>query len=585
MRALLLLLALALSAAAAAVPIRFRTDRSGFVALNLYRADGTVARQFLTGTAFSKGRHEVPWDGLAADGTPLPPGDYAWRAVFHEGLVLMLRGTVGDFGGDRGAPSAAAADAIHIYLGWSAASADGDVVIGCDPAGTVRWTHRRGALSGCRALAADGGTVFVLGGEGVDAEGGALYKLSAKDGSRIPWPDGRTDLRITSLWPAGSVGKPEIADHLAVKNGRIYLSFTAGEFLAVLDATTGAYLQTVVGAPPGAVDSVATKTENPDQPGQLADADFVVTALKGAVLGKLLLMHDPIWVLVSDLTPLDRDERITALTMIGDGAKHHMHDIFLALGLPFHQVQARSILAAEGFTYTAGKPGGRPPLGPWQADKMKAIRALALDSTGHLWIAEGDSVPGRVSVWSTDAAEGKLVREFFAPPAGTAAAVDPRDPLRMFAGGCEWRIDPMTGRAACLGVITRDPMRAARYAVEEERTLLVLTPTEPGPELVFERAGDGDWRPLTTPPPAPDLGKISLGQTTSGAWQFMTSDGFTLGPAFPAAESPAAATLTTSLDGRISVATSGKRTRNHALTGLETVRALATGKLTIPAVK
>ncbi len=358
----LLLLALALSATAA-VPIHFRTERPGFVALNLYSPDGTLARQLLTGAPFPKGDHETLWDGLGTDGAPLSPGEYAWRAVFHEGLALKLRGTVGDFGGDRGAPSAAAADAAQIYLGWSAASADTDAVVACDPAGNVRWTHRRGALSGCRALAADGGMVFVLGGEGPDAEGGALYRLSAKDGSQLAWPDGRTELRITALWPAGSVGKPEIADYLAVKNGRIYLSFTAGEFLAVLDAKTGAYLQTVVGAPPGAVDSVATKTENPDRAGALADADFVVTALKGAVLGKLLLMHDPIWVVLSDLTPLERDERITALTMIGDGAKFHMHDIFTGLGMPFHQVQARSALAAEGFTFVAGKPGGRPPSG------------------------------------------------------------------------------------------------------------------------------------------------------------------------------------------------------------------------------
>ncbi len=215
---------------------------------------------------------------------------------------------------------------------------------------------------------------------------------------------------------------------------------------------------------------------------------------------------------------------------------------------------------------------------------MKAIRALALDATGHLWVAEGDSVPGRVSVWSTDAAEGRLVREFFAPPAGTAAAVDPRDPLRMFAGGCEWRIDAK-GRAACLGVVTRDPMRAARYAVEKERTVLVLTPTEPGPELVFERAGDGDWKPLTTPPPAPPTHKLSLVRTADGTWQFTTTDGFTLGPAFPAAESPTTASVTTSPDGKISVATSGKRAGNYALTGLETVRPLATGKVTIPTRK
>ncbi len=572
MKALALLLAFALSATA--VPIRFRTEKPGFVSLNVYRPDGTLAQQFLTGVSFAAGDHEAAWDAAA-----FPGGEYSWRAVFHEGLALKQRGTIGDFGSDRGVPSAAAADATQVYLGWSIATADADAVVACDSAGTVRWKHRRGALSGCRALGADAGTVFVLGGEGPDAEGGALYKLNAKDGTPIPWPDGRTEIKITALWPAGSTGKPELADYMAVKNGRIYLSFTAGEFVSVLDAQTGLYLQTVVGAPPGAVDSVATKSDTPDQPGTLADADFVVTALKGAVLGKLLLMHDPIWVLVSDLTPLDRDERITALTMIGDGAKHHMHDIFTGLGAPFHQVQARSALATKGFTYVAGKPGGRPPLGPWQPDQMKAIRALALDSTGQLWVTEGDAVPRRISVWSTDAAEGRLVREFFAPPDSPAAAINPRDPLLIYAGGCEWRIDAKTGRAACLGVITREPIRAARFAVEKDRVLLVLTPAAAGPNLIFERVGDGDYKPLSMAAPAAPAAKFTLVSTADGTWQCVR-DGFVLGPLQSAADGTPA--FTEISDGKVFLTTGHPRITVSELTGLETVQPLANGKVTLP---
>ena len=577
MKALAALLALALGAHAA-VPIRFHNERPGFVSLNVYRPDGTLAQQLLAGTSFPAGEHEAAWDAAA-----LPPGEYTWRAVIHDGLALKLRGTVGDFGGDRGIPSAATADDAQVYLGWSLTTAAADAVVACDPSGSVRWTHRRGALSGCRALAADAGTVFVLGGEGPDAEGGALYQLSAKDGTAIPWPDGRTDLRITSLWPAGSQGKPELADYLAVKNGRIYLSFTAGEFVSVLDAKTGAYLQTVVGAPPGAVDSVATKSDTPEKPGTLVDADFVVTALKGGVIGKLLLIHDPIWVVASDLTPLDRDERITALTMIGDGAKHHMHDIFVGLGQPFHQVQARSAIDTEGFTYTAGKPGGRAPLGPWQPDRMKSIRALALDATGQLWVAEGAAAPRRISVWTTDTPEGRLVREFFAPP-DPVAAIHPGDPLLMFAGGCEWRIDPTTGRATCLHVITRAAMRAARYVLGKDHVRLVLTPAVPGPDIVFNRAGGtGEWKPLATPAPAEPPSKFMLNQTAAGLWQFVTTDAFVLGPAFPIAEQPTAATLTTSPDGKkISVAAIRTRVSNYELTGLETLRSLANGKITLP---
>jgi hypothetical protein len=567
--------------ASAAEPIRFRTEKPGFVSLNLYRGDGTLARQVLAGAAYPAGEHQVAWDGPAS-GAPLPPDIYSWKAVFHEGLALTLRGTVGDFGGDRGSPSAATADATNIYLGWTAAGPEGDAVVACDPTGKVLWTHRRGKLSGCQALGVDGGAVYVLGGEGEDADGGALYRLNANDGTPLPWPNGRTDLKITALWPAGSKDKPEIADYMAVKNGRVYLSFTGSEFMAVLDAKTGGYLQTVVGAPPGAVDSVGTKTESKDKPGEMEDADFVITALKGAVLGKLLMMHDPIWVVVSDMTPMERDERITALTVIGDGAKFHMHDVFTGLGQPFHQVQARSVISAEGFTYVAGKPGGRPPTGPWQPAKMKTIRALALDSTGQLWVPEGDNVPARVSVWSTDGAEGKLVREFFAPPLAPAA-VDPRDPGRMFAGGCEWQIDAKTGRGSCLGVVTREALRAARYVVEKERLLLVLTPEGEGGEMIFERAGDGDWKAVKTAGPAAPTARLTLNRKDSGTWQLVTAEGFDLGSPFPAAEQPSAASISMALDETASVAAIRGKVRNYALTGWEKARPVAEGKVVLGA--
>jgi len=45
-------------------PIHFQTDRAGSVSLNLYRADGSVARQLLTAIWMEAGDHEVAWDGL-----------------------------------------------------------------------------------------------------------------------------------------------------------------------------------------------------------------------------------------------------------------------------------------------------------------------------------------------------------------------------------------------------------------------------------------------------------------------------------------------------------------------------------------
>jgi hypothetical protein len=194
-------------------------------------------------------------------------------------------------------------------------------------------------------------------------------------------------------------------------------------------------------------------------------------------------------------------------------------------------------------------------------------------------VPEGDNVPGRVSVWSTDTAEGKLLREFFAPPMGPVT-VDPTDPLRMFAGGCEWKIDAKTGRAACLGVVTREPLRAARYMAEKNRVLLVLAPEAEGADLVFERVGDGNWKAVKTAVPA-TADKATLKRTDAGTWQWVTADGFDLGSPFPAGEQPTAASVTFAADGTASVAAIRGRVRAYALTGWEKPQPLASGKVVL----
>jgi len=498
------------------VPIRFHTDRAGYVSLNIYGVDGSVARQLLTASWMAEGDHDVIWDGLttpaaARAGEALPAGEYSWKAIFHEGLGVKLRGWAcnggvrpwesadgkGDWGGDRGTPSAVTADAERVYLGWTL-DETGRAVVACDLEGRAVWSHRGGIAGGCKALGVDDGMVYVLGGtEGEEAEGGAIYRLRAGDGASVPWPNGEASLKITSLWPADGTPKPHWADAMAVRTGRIYLSFTGAQFMSVLDAKSGAYLETVVGAPPGAVDAVPTKTELPGKPGVMVDADFAVTALHGGVLGKLLLNHDPMWIVVSDLTPLEREERITALTMLGDGAKFHRHDVFLGLDAPFHQVQARPILQAEGFTWIAGRAGGRSLLGPWQPDGLRNIRAVALDGAGKLWVAEGDGFPKRFSVWDTGGNRGRLARELFgaADLGARGGAIHPNDPNLMVGQGCEWRLDPKTGKASCLGVITREGMDSARFGVGPQgRVYLVVRHSEDGPVSIFERVADGDYR-------------------------------------------------------------------------------------------
>lgn len=597
---------LPLSGLRAESTIQIHVKRPGLISLNIVAPDGSVARHLIAGSPFAAGNHKIEWNGLDDHGTPLPAGEYTWSTVYCKGLGLQLRGWIGDWGGDLGVPTSVATDKTAVYLGWSLASANGDTVISCAPDGALRWTHHRGPLSGCHALAVDGGAVFVLGGEGADTEGGVIYKLNAETGAPMRWSNGLTDLKITSLWPKdGSENtKPKKADYLAVKNGHIYVGFTTGDFVSVLDAKSGAYLQTIVGPPPGALACVATQSDTPDNPGTMVDADFLLTALPTLrALGKMLMVHDPIWVVASDLTMLGPDEHITALSMVGDDWSRHKQEIFVGMDKPLNQVQARSAIDSENVSYVAGKAGERAPSGPWDSARLNAIRSVGLDIAGHLWVAEGSPSPARISVWTTDTPLGKVLREYFAPPrAGAPVAVNPGDPSLVIAGDCEWRIDPVTGRASCLGVILPNPMHTARFVMQDSRVLLVTTPTV-GDEQVLERKGDGDYQPASAPAPKAIPAKLQLTPLSDYTWQIATADGHFLGVIFQSVKalarppiqppvghdwppSPFAAgspVLAETRNGKVFVATGQTRVWTFELKGAETIQPLESGKIALAA--
>lgn len=516
--------------------VHFSTPREGYVMVNIYRADGTLVRRLEPGKTMPKGAHDLTWDGLAEDGKMAEPGDYTWKGLFHEGIGLKLRGWVGSgvpwqtpdgkggWGGDGGVPIAVAADDKQVYLGWSAAVENASV-LACDLNGRVQWKSNRneGPYSGCKALAVDDGIVYVLGGddhgEGGDiryARGDSIYRLNAQNGELIPWPNGEADLKIRSLWPKDRKTNPDEADAMAVRHGHIYLSFTGAQFLTVLDAKTGAYLQTVVGAPPGMIDIAPTQTELPDAPGKLSDADFGVIAMRvspdyrmrvdsqddpgNSVLGRILFAHDPFWVITSDMAGLKTDAPVTALTVVGERAKFHPRTAFVGFGAPVNQVEARPLLDAENATWVAGRRGGRALLGPWQADGLHSIRGVALAADGKLWVAEADPYPKRFSVWDTAGKQGRLVHEFFGSPQWAApdGAINPLDPDIMVAQNCEWRIDRKTGAATCLGVIARDQIFShAHYGIGHNGHAYLMTDylSKGGiPIRIFERLGDGDYK-------------------------------------------------------------------------------------------
>ncbi len=407
-------------------------------------------------------------------------------------------------GGDVGPPCAVASDERSVFLGWRVAR-EGHEVVAIEPGGRVLWTHHHGpGESGVRALAADAGVVFVL----ADADGTKLYRLDAATGAPLPW-EGRTerDLAITSLW-SDPASKLDRADHLAANHGRLYVTFAAEQFAAVLDAKTGAYVITLTAPQPGPMTFSTTPMLDP-QTGAQKVIDFGVAAIAGNGLAYFLMEHDPAWVMMSTTRWLGEDERITALTLTGDAMKTDKLTIFTALGAPQHQVQLRPAEAAEGFATAVGAPGGRTD-GPWKPEALRDVRALAVDALGQLWIAEGDEHFGRFTVWKTDGKQGTLVREIFGPLDPATLAVDPADPLTVTLGRLRWRVE--NGRATCIEQLASSPPppRTTRKLRDSRGRLVWVAPegwsvhrTKDGRAFAWQRGSGATLFALPAPPRQP----------------------------------------------------------------------------------
>ncbi len=90
---------------------------------------------------------------------------------------------------------------------------------------------------------------------------------------------------------------------------------------------------------------------------------------------------------------------------------------------------------------------------------MNHPQGLAVDSKGHIWVAEHDYIPKRVSVWS---AGGELVNAFYGPGKyGGGGALDPMDKTKFYyaddgKGSMEFKLDWEKGTWELENVLTRD---------------------------------------------------------------------------------------------------------------------------------
>ena len=451
-------------------PLRFAMPFDGYVSLNLFAPDGTVARQLLTCAFFAKGEHEVKWDGLTTPywrtpGEPVKAGDYTWKAIAHKGIGLRLRGwacnggsapwdstLTSNWGGDHGVPISCTTDGEKVYLGWTGAEA-GKALLACDLQGQVQWKHTHGGMGGAEVVAVDGGIVYV------DKWASLIYRLDAKTGNYSSWKGKDSpDLPIKALFEATAKEKgakvPERIEGMDARGGKVYISVPMGVgFLAVLDGATGAIQKLIDLEKPGFIRAV-----NDELVYVVQDRRNVVAVnpQTGAV--------KPV------LTGLDGVGGVTA----GEQGR-----LYVSVQGKVQQVQ---VYTAEGKPAgEIGRKGGRSALGPWVQDGVLNPAGLVVDKEGNLWVAEANETPKRFSVWQARAGAGKkegaFLKEFFGPThyGASGGAINPRDPNVMAGEGCEWRIDPKTGRDVCLGTFENSIHGAALYAEGSNGKLYLVT--------------------------------------------------------------------------------------------------------------
>jgi hypothetical protein len=332
--------------------------------------------------------------------------------------------------------------------------------------GHVRWNNKRGGIGGVAGIAADDKAVYVLNGNSA-----SLYKLSPQTGAYLPWGQlTDADLSIKSIWTPDEPGADK-ADRIACAGGKILLAFTKSGKIAVLDGQTGKREKLIAVESP-----LSLWAANND----------LLYVLAGS--SKVDLIH-----LQSGEAGKAFDVPANATQIAGDSDGR----FYVAIAATEQQILVLD--AAGKVLKTIGKRGGRVERGLWDANTLLNVNAMAVDSAGKLWVAENADFPKRVSVWNPK--EGTFSQEFFGPPiyGALGGAINPNDPNLMVGSGCEWRLDPRSGHATCLGVITREGMGGSRFAVGSNgRLYLAVAPATIFGESkfinIFERLGDANYK-------------------------------------------------------------------------------------------
>ncbi len=463
----------------------FQQPCDGKATIVIDDAKGGRVRNLVSGEGMGKGTQHLVWDGCDDSGTPVPPGEYRWRAISHPGLKPhYLMSFCNGPGSNHGTLHSAATNGTHLFFGTSV-SEGGYELIQLSPDGTFVRGYNSPMGHGLSrvAVAADEKFLYAVydgtsWGQHVDRskpDWKADNKLTLVHFDLVTGnpTDFKPSVRLAELraYSVGPGSAEKLPDRLAlagitILKGRLYVGDAVKNEILDVDPATGAVARSI-------------PLENPVA--LAADA-----ATLYAVAGKRLLRIDPATGQNVEITTA-LEGRPTGLAVDADG-KFHVSDAAA------HVVR---ILDKNGKQLTViGKPGGitggsfearskmggfgedaqEAPVAPGPYDPLKLHNpaGLVIAPDGHLWVTENERwTPKRLAAY--DPAKGTMWKEFFGPTAYGApgCGFDPDDSTTWLGQGVMFKVDLDGKTTAPVSILGGEEGMHYRFWRQEGRTFVI----------------------------------------------------------------------------------------------------------------
>jgi hypothetical protein len=455
------------------ITIPFTLKEGGYVTLVIDNADGVRVRNLIADTWFDAGKNIVSWDGqddLGRDidaakhgaysipGKFVPAGKYTMRGIVHSKINTTYEFSVyatgtppwstedhtGGWLANHTAPQAALfvpenqspTGKPAIYLGaYVTEGPDGLAWTDLDgkKMGGKKWIG--GNWTGAPYLARDTGSKASKDFLAYVAVAWAQGKKKDTLQIRVTGLTKGKDKNIVSYFAGSLAPKAKVEKEiggLAVFNNMAVVSLTARNEIVVIDLGSGKIIQTINIAAPRGLQFNTTGQLLVLSANKLVRYDAVSTKIKS-----------PVTVVENNLqSPVGFTQDNRGNIYISDGGTSHQVKVFTSAGK---------------FVRAIGNSGS-PKAGPYDPLHMNRPAGITIDSNEHLWVAENDYLPKRVSVWSLD---GKFIKAFYGPAKyGGGGTLDTKDKTKFYyaekaKGSMEFELDWQQGNFKLKNILYR----------------------------------------------------------------------------------------------------------------------------------